>query len=209
MIKNYFKIAFRNLWKNKIFSFINITGLALGMAGAVLLIMDIQYELSVDQFHEKKDHIYKVYTENKVDGKLQSSEITPDPLAPALKQYYPEIKSVARVAETGRLLRFGDKKISVSGTYTEPAFLSMFSFPLVKGNAQTALTDPHSILITEQLAKKIFGDEDPMNKIIRADNTDNFTVAGVLKDLPNNSEFKFEYLLPWAFYQSKGWEHGS
>ncbi len=207
MFKNYFKIAWRNLFKNKVLSFINITGLALGMAGAVLLVMNIQYELGVDQFHAKKDHIYKAYNKNIINGKLEAWNVTSAFLAPALKKDYPEIKEVTRVLGTEKLFSYKDKKIKIQGNYADPYFLDMFSFPLLKGNAQTALNDPYSIVITEQLAKKIFGDEDPMNKIIRADNTDNFTITGVLKDLPFDTDFKFEYLVSWEFLKAKGIEN--
>ncbi len=207
MFRNYFKVALRNLIQNKVLSLINISGLALGMAGAVLLLLNIQYEFSVDQFHKKKDNIYKAYNKQMINGKLECGGATSPLLAQALKQDYPEIKNITRVASTEKMLRYGDKKIIVSGNFTDPSFLNMFSFPLVKGNAQTALKNISSIVITEQLARKIFGDEDPMNKIILADNTDNFTVAGVLKDLPYNTEFQFEYLLPWNFLKGKDSEH--
>lgn len=207
MLKNYFKIAWRNLFKNKVLSFINIAGLALGMAGAVLLVMNIQYESSIDQFHTKKDHIYKAYNKNIINGKLEAWNVTSASLAPALKKDYPEIKEVTRVSGTEKLCSYKDKKIKIQGNYADPYFLNMFSFPLLKGNVQTALNDPHSIVITEQLAKKIFGDEDPMNKIIRADNNDDFTITGVLKDLPFDTDFRFEYLVSWEFLKAKGIEN--
>lgn len=207
MFKNYFKIAWRNLFKNKVLSFINIAGLALGMAGAVLLVMNIQYEASIDQFHAKKDHIYKAYNKDIINGKLEAYNVTSASLAPALKKDYPEIKEATRVSGTEKLFSYKEKKIKIQGNYADPYFLNMFSFPLLKGNAQTALNDAHSIVITEQLAKKIFGDEDPMNKIIRADNADNFTITGVLKDLPFNTDFRFEYLVSWEFLKAKGIEN--
>ena len=197
MFINYLKIAWRNLWQNKVLSFINIAGLALGMASAALLIMNIQHELSFDQFHTRKNHIYKAYNKGVVNGNLECWNVTAPPLAPALKQEYGEIKNSVRVSGTEKLLAYGDKKLKAGGNFTDAAFLSMFSFPLVKGTAGNALADIHSIVITEALAKKLFGTEDPINKIIRADNADNFTVTGVLKDLPYNTEFRFEYLLPW------------
>ncbi len=209
MIKNYFRIAWRNLSKNSVLSFINIAGLALGMAGAVLLIMNIQYESGVDQFHSKKDYIYKAYNKDIINGKLEAWNVTSASLAPALRKDYPEIKEVTRVAGTEKLFSYKDKKIKIQGNYADPNFLDMFSFPLLKGSAQSALNDAHSIVITEQLAKKIFGDDDPMNKVIRADNTDNFTVTGVLRDLPFNTDFRFEYLVSWEFLKAKGIENAS
>ena len=197
MIKNYIIIALRNLLKSKLFSFINIAGLSIGMAGAILLLLWIENQLSIDQFHKKKDYLYKAYNKAIVDGSLQCWENTPPALASSLKQDYPEIKNVARVSATEKLFGYKDKKVEVIGIYTDPAFLNMFSFPLVKGNAQTGLKDAHSIFITEQLSKKIFGEEDPVNKVILADNSDNYTITGVMKNLPENTHFKFEYILPW------------
>lgn len=209
MLKNYLKIAWRNLTRNKINSIINISGLAMGMAGAVLLLLNVQYELGVDQFHAKKEYIYKAYNKGIVDGKLHSWNATPPPLAPALKKDYPEIKDVTRISPAEKLLSYGDKKLRANGSFTDPSFLRMFSFPLISGNAQTVLADVNSIVITQKLAKKLFDNEDPMNKIIRADNADNFKVTGVLKDPPYNTEFNFEYLLPWGFLKTKGIEHAA
>ena len=207
MFKNYFKTAIRNIVKNKVVSFINITGLSLGMAGAVLLMLNIQYDLSFDQFHEHRNTIFKAYNKDVVNGKLECWSITPPPLAPALKQEYPEIRNFARIAGTQKLLSYKSDKLKGNGSYADPSFLKMFSFPLVKGNLQTALADPHSIVITEDFAKKMFGDEDPVNKIIRADNADNFTVTGVLKNPPYNTAFRFEYLISWSFLKAKNIEH--
>ena len=197
MLKNYFKIAVRNLFKNKVLSFINITGLALGIAAAAMLLLNMRFEWSIDRFHEKKDYIYKAYNKAVMNGNVQCWDAVAAPLGPALKNDYPEIKQVARVAGTYKLFAHGDKMIQSFGNYTDAAFLNMFSFPLVKGNASTALKNVYAIVITETFAKKLFGDGDPINKIIRADNADNFTVTGVLKDLPGNTKFQFEYLLPW------------
>ncbi len=129
---------------------------------------------------------------------MLTSDVNSAPLGPALKKEYPQIQQIARVAPTGKMFDYNDKKIQVDGYYTDAAFLDMFSFPLVTGSNRTALKDPHSIVITESLAKKIFGAENPVNKIIRLDNAQNFTVTGVLKEIPQNSSFHFEYLLPWA-----------
>jgi ABC-type antimicrobial peptide transport system permease subunit len=197
MIKNYFAIAVRNLFKNPLFSVINITGLALGMAGAGILLLNIQYEFSVDQFHEKKDRVFKVYNKAVLNGRLQCYDATVAPLGPVLKNDFPSIKQMTRVAATGKLFNYKDKKLQAGGYYADEAFLNMFSFPLLSGNTQTALKDKHAIILTQQLAKKIFGDEDPVNKVINLDSADNVTVMGVLKDIPLNSSLKFDYLLPW------------
>jgi putative ABC transport system permease protein len=197
MIKNYFAIAVRNLFKNPLFSFINVSGLALGMAGAGILLLNIQYEFSVDQFHEKKDKVFKVYNKTTINSQLRCYDLTSEPLGPVLKNDFPKIKHMTRVASTGKLFDYKDKKLQAGGYYVDAAFLNMFSFPLLTGNTQTALKDQHAIFLTQQLAKKIFGDEDPINKVIQLDNTEHVTVMGVLKDIPLNSTLKFDYLLPW------------
>jgi hypothetical protein len=206
MFRNYCLIAFRNLFNNKVHSFITITGLSLGMAGAALLLLNIQYELSVDQFHSKKDQIYKIFNQGIVDGNTVHFDFCAPPLGAILLKDCPEIKNMTRVAGTSKLLAFADKRLQAGGTVADPAFLTMFSFPLVTGNAQTALQDAHAIVITEQLAKKLFGTTDPINKVIRVDNADNYIVTGILKDLPGNTKFEFEYLLPWSDF-SNNWNH--
>jgi ABC-type antimicrobial peptide transport system permease subunit len=206
MIRNYLKTAIRNLFKNGLLSFINISGLALGMAGAGLLLLNIQYEMSVDQFHEKKDRVFKVYNKTMTDGGLRVDDGTSAPLGPALQKEYPRILQMTRVAQTGKLFDYKGKKIQVNGCYTDEAFLDMFTFPLVTGNKRTALKDQYSIVITESLAKKIFGTEDPVNKVITLDNVQPVTVTGILKDPPANSSFHFEYLLPWTDYNTN-WDY--
>jgi len=203
MFSNYFKIALRNLVRNKLHSSINITGLALGMAAATLLLLNIHYGLSIDQFHEKKAHLYQAYTKGIINGELTCGDGTAGPLAPALKAY-PEISTVARMQYNNQLLRYADKKITAGGDVTDAAVLTMFSFPLEQGDVQTALKDPDDIVVTRQLARKLFGNDDPMGKIITTPTGNNFTVTGVLKDLPVNTQFTFEYLLPWARLHSDG-----
>src|ERR1044072_2142679 len=195
MIKNYFKTAFRNLFKTPLLSFINITGLALGMAGAGLLLLNIYYEISIDQFHEKKDQVFKVYNKTSVNDRLICHDHSQAPLGPAMQKECPGIKQMARIASTGKQVGYKDKMLQANGYYADAPFLNMFSFPLLAGSKQAALNDKHAIVITEKLAKKIFGEEDPLNKVIRLDNTRDVTVSGVLKDIPMNSSLKFEYLL--------------
>src|SRR5215213_6933333 len=205
MLKNYFKIAIRNLWKSKGFSFINIAGLAVGMASAVLIILWIANEVSYDKFHENKDRIYQAWNKATFSGKLQCWSTTPKILAKTLENDIPEIEEAARVNwPSNYLFSIGEKRLTLQGNIVDSNFLKIFSFPLVNGNPATVLNDMHSIVITETLSKKLFGDENPMGKVIKLDNQDNFTVTGILKDLPNNTRFKFEYLLPWSYLRYKG-----
>jgi putative ABC transport system permease protein len=207
MLKNYFKIAFRNLFKNKVHSLINIAGLALGMAAATLLLLNIQHGLSIDQFHEKKANLYLAYNKAFINGSIACYDATAAPLAPAL-QHYPEVKNVARLAGANMLFRYADKKIAATGNFTDPAFLSMFSFPLIAGNIQTALADPNDIVLTQQLAAKLFGSEDPINKVITTPTGNTFIVTGVLRDLPPNTQFNFQCLMSWTqFHSPSSWKN--
>jgi ABC-type antimicrobial peptide transport system permease subunit len=200
MIRNFFKVAYRNLLRNKGFSIINITGLAVGMASAILILLWIQNELSYDQFHEKKDRIYEAWNRARFDGKLMCWNTTPKILARTLEHDLPEVERAVRVNwGSNFLLTVGETKITRVGNMVDTGFLQLFSFPLLKGNAANALNDMHSIILTETLAKSLFGKEDAMGKIVKIENKDNFTVTGIAKDLPNNTRFKFEYLLPWSY----------
>jgi ABC-type antimicrobial peptide transport system permease subunit len=205
MLRNYLKIAFRNLLRNKAFSIINILGLAIGMASSILILLWIQNEVSYDQFHEKKERIYEAWNKAQFSGKLQCWNTTPKVLARALEKDLPEVEHAVRVNwPSNYLFSIGEKRLTVMGNIVDSNFLQVFSFPLVKGNPQLALMDMHNIVLTEKLARKIFGNEDPMGKVIKIDNKDNFTVTGIVKDLPNNTRFNFEYLLPWAYLRSQG-----
>jgi len=205
MLKNYLKIALRNLFRNKAFSAINIAGLAIGMASAILILLWIQNEISYDQFHEKKDRIYEAWNRAHFSGKLQCWNTTPKVLARTLERDIPEVEQATRVNWSRNFLfSVGEKRLTVQGNMVDSNFLQMFSFPLLKGNSKLALMDMHSIVLTEKLAQKIFGNEDPMGKVIKIDNKDNFTVTGIARDLPNNTRFNFEYLLPWSYARYRG-----
>lgn len=205
MFSNYLKIAVRNLLKNKGFSFINILGLSVGMASAILILLWINHEMSYDQFHEKKDRIYEAWNKDTFSGKLQCWNTTPKIFARTVERDFPEVEMATRVNwPSNFLFTIGEKKLTVSGNIVDSNFLNVFSFPLVKGDPNTVLKDMYSIVLTEKLAKSFFGEEDPMGKVVRIDSKDNFTVTGIVKDLPNNTRFKFEYLLPWAYLRKLG-----
>jgi putative ABC transport system permease protein len=209
MFSSYLKVAWRNITRNKVHSLINMMGLALGMAGAILLLLNIRFGLNFDQFHEKKANLYTTYNRGNINGQLTCWNATAPPLAPALKNEFPEIKNAARVMGSARLLRYADKRINAQGNFVDPAFLSMFSFPLLQGNAASVLGDANGIVLTQQLATKLFGSDDPVSKTITTPTGDNFIVTGVLKDLPENTRFKFEYLLSWQYLQINGRNAGN
>ena len=210
MIKNYFKTAWRNLTRGKSFSFINISGLAIGMAGAVLILLWLQNEVSFDKFHKNKNDLYQVYgLTGNTDGHAVAIDVTSQPMAPALKQNYPEVEAATRVADVSSFLFTADNKsfTNIKGDFVDPSFLSMFTFPLIDGNKNDQLKNVYSITITQKLAQKLFGNEDAMGKIIRIDSVDNFTVTGILKNLPSNTRFDFEYLLPWDYLKKIDWNN--
>jgi len=206
MLRNFFKVTLRNLWRNKSFSTINILGLAIGMASALLIGLWIDNELSVDRFYTHKDRIYHMYSREMFNGNLDANGRTPSPLAAELKTSYPEVEDASRHRTVYFLMTEGEKHFNLEGAFVDSGFLSILDFPLLKGNARTALNDRHCIVLTEHLANSLFGAQDPMGKIVRIDSTDNFTVTGILKDLPPNTEFTFQYLLPWSYVDQLGWD---
>ncbi|WP_462264107.1 ABC transporter permease [Mucilaginibacter sp.] len=205
MLKNYFKIAWRNLGRNLSFSVINILGLSIGMASALLILLWIQNEVSYDRFHEKDNRLYRINNRDKFDGELHAWESTPKVLAGTLKREYPEVEDAARISDVSFLVIQGEKRLNMSGYFTDPGFFNLFSFPLVAGKPD-ALNAPNHIVLTQKSAQKLFGDQNAIGKTVTLDSTARFTVAGVLKDLPNNTRFDFEYLLPWSYMKKLGWD---
>jgi putative ABC transport system permease protein len=206
MIRNFFIIAFRNLRRNRVFSTINILGLAIGMASAILIGLRIQNELGFDRFHVKETRLYMAYRSENDGGEIKANNFTPKILAPTLKSDYPEIEDAVRMRNANFLFTVGDRHFNVPGNFTDGGFLSMFNFPLLEGDPTTALRGPGDIVITESLSKKLFGNQPAFGKQIKIDSVDLFTVKGILKDLPDNTQFKFEYLLPWTYLKKIGWD---
>jgi len=200
MFSNYLKIAYRNLLRNKGFSFINILGLAIGIASSMLIFLWIQNEVTYDQFHAKKERIYEAWNREEFSGKLQCWSTTPKILGPTMQQEFPEVELATR-CDWSRTMLFtvGEKNLSVSGNIVDSSFLRVFSFPLLKGNAAKVLEAPNSIVVTEKFAKKFFGEQDPVGKTVQINRTEVYTVTGLLKDLPKNTRFDFEYLVPWSY----------
>jgi len=209
MLRNYFKITVRIIKKSKVYSFINISGLAVGMACCILIFLWVKDELSFDRFHENADVIYRV-TDRYPDSSAgyRSSAVSAWPLAEALKNDFPEIVESARLRIlTHRLISYKDKKFYENDfVAVDPSFLKMFSFPLVKGDITTALTEPNTILISEETAPRYFGTEDPIGKVLNYNNNTDFKVIGVLKDVPQNSHIRFDFLVPFeSTLRALGW----
>jgi len=201
--------------RNKGFSAINITGLAVGMAAAILILLWIQNETSYDQFHKNKNRIYEVWNRVPMQGKLQSWNTVSAPLARVLEKDLPEVERAVRVVNSSSFLfSVGDKKLVKSGNMVDTGFLQMFSFPMLQGNPATALNNIHGMVLTEKAAKSLFGKEDAMGRVIKLKDQGDFTVTGVLKDLPNNTRFDFEFLisianLKYGEGQDLGWNDNS
>ena len=198
MFRNYFKIAFRNIVRHKAFAAINIAGLAIGMACSIFILLWVQNELSYDKFHKNADYIYRL-----PGGGATNS----GPMVPELKAKIPAIKNFVRFSQPATTVfergakRFEEKAVF----YADSTLLQVFSFPLINGNAETALTRPDAVLITEDMAKKYFGTEDPIGKFLKRDNKDNVVVTGVLKNIPANSHLQFDFIMPMSAIAQSDW----
>lgn len=188
MLKHFFAIALRTLRKNKAHSFLNIFGLAIGIACAGLIFLWVEDEVQFDSNNLKKDRIYLVKTNSKTDNGVFTHSSTPGPLASALQAGIPGISATCRVSEDENPILFsiGERSIYASGKYAEPSLFGIFTLPFVQGNPKNAFAQPYSIVLTAKTAKKIFGDaKDVIGKTIRADHKQDYIVTGVIKDLPN------------------------
>lgn len=197
MIRNNFKIAWRNLLKSKGYATINIIGLAIGMAAVLMIAIWVQNQSQFDNFYSNKDNLYRVWNKYEDVGQIGMSNITSGPASVTLKAEYPEVEHAARVYwNVDRLLSFDENKIKSKGTEVDPSFMEMFDFKLLKGNRSQVLSGPQNIILTESLSKKIFGDTDPLNKTLILDNNEPYQVSGIIADLPSNTDFDFNYLIP-------------
>ncbi len=206
MIKNYIVVTLRNIFKHKGYAFINIAGLAIGMACCLLISIWVLDELSYDRFHENAPSLFRVEENQHYSGRIYHVTVTPYPLGPALKDEIAGIKDATRVVWAGgQLLRYKDKAFFESNIRAvDPSFFQMFTFPLLKGDKDRALDSPHSLVISEEIAEKYFPDEDPVGKVITVNNTLEFTVTGVLQEVPHNSYLQFDMLVPYAFLEKEG-----
>jgi putative ABC transport system permease protein len=209
MFKTYFNTMIRNLSRNKTYSFLNIFGLAIGIACAGLIFLWVEDEVNYDSFNAKKNRLYFVRVNQIYDTYTATFSSTPGVMAPAMQAEIPGIANTCRVTEdqTSLLFSMGDKSVYASGKYAEPSLFNMFTLPFVQGNAKSAFTQLYSIVITEKTAKKFFGnDKNVLGKTVRANNKQDYVVTGVLKDLPENSTLQFEWLAPFEiFYQQSPW----
>jgi len=195
----HLKIMLRNLRRGGIYSAINVGGLAIGMAAAILILAWIYHEWSYDRFYAKEKNLYVVYCRSTVSDGIQIQDWTPWPLGTILKTDYPEIARTARIRDEVFLYANGDARFKIQTGCTDPDFLTMFDFPLLQGNRETAFNDPYSVILTQKAAIRLFGKENPMGQTLLVDNQYPMTVTGVMKDLPGNTRFQFEALASVAF----------
>lgn len=201
MFRNYFKIAFRNLQRNKIYSFINIAGLSIGLACAMLILLYVKDEVSYDRFHKNVNNIYRIVTQS-IDKNGNKGRKDPNSgylQGPRFAQNIPGIKSFVRVQSGNENIKTGTEVKDQDLLYVDSSFFSVFSFPLLSGNPQTCLKDPYSIVLSEDAAKKQFGTTDVIGKIVMLKDDSVFVphkVTAIAKKCPQNSSIKFEMLLP-------------
>ncbi len=198
MFRNYLTVAIRSLLRYPAYTLINIVGLAIGLASCMLILRYVWDELSYDRYHPHVDRVYRVVDDIESAGQMVRTAGSPSGWGPALKRDFPEIELFARVRGTTSVWfimheerRYYEKKV----IWADAALLDMFSIPLVAGNPRTALTEPYSIVISEEMAFKYFGDEDPMGKVLRADNVWDFTVTGVMRNIPANSHLRPDMIM--------------
>ena len=202
MLRNYLTVAIRNLGRQKTFGAINILGLAIGMATCILIVRYIQDELSFDGWHTKADRIYRVIRETKSGGESGYLPHTSGALAQALQQDFPEVEKAVRVLPFFVDVRLGEKKFEMNICVADPEMFEVFDFPFVKGNLETAFPNPNAIAITQSAAKRLFGDGDPIGKAITVESRHHGgerIVTSVLKDVPRNATFRFDYVATAVF----------
>jgi len=202
MFRNYLKIAWRNMLHNKVYSALNIVGLAAGMAVALLIGLWIYSQYTYDRFLPGYNQLYQVKLNFYHSGEIQTQQGSALPLIEEFRKNYPEVKYASETDwGSQHSLVVADKKLSPWGLAVGADFLKMFPYPLLKGNFNSVFKEPNSILLTESVAKALFGDQDPINKTIRIDNKNNVTVTGVMQDVPVNSTLQFTYLLPYSYLE--------
>ena len=202
MLKTYFKIALRNLRKNIPFTVINISGLTLGLTCSILIFLWVKDEYSIDAFHKNGDQIYIVVSREYADNEINGTYDTPGLLADELPKVMPEVNLACAYSwNEYHTITTGEKKVKRPGSFAGTDFFKIFSFPLLRGNLETALKSPESIAISQELAEVLFGSSDAaINKTVRFDNYRDLKVTAVFENIPANSSEQFDYLINWHFF---------
>ncbi|KIO74642.1 cell division protein FtsX [Pedobacter lusitanus] len=201
MFKLDLKIALRSLWKNKGYTLINVGGLAIGLASCMILLLYVAYEWSYDRQFTNFDKTYVIYNNAKTDTQTFSWAWTPNGMADEVKSKIPGVAYTSRSSYPEEaLLSNGEKNFKKKCVYTDPSFLKIFDYKVIKGNQNLALNNINSVILTKTLAKNLFGDEDPINKTVKLENTEVLKVEAVIEDVPKNSSIQFDYLMPWSLF---------
>jgi putative ABC transport system permease protein len=207
MLKSYFKIAFRNMNRHKGYTFLNVAGLAIGMAACLLIALYVRHELSYDTYHPAADRLYRVAIDIQSQAGNRVFAKTSAPLAAALQKDFPQVEKVTRLnKQNSQLVSYGPGKSFYENNFylADPSIFEVFTLPLLKGNSQTVLNRPGTLVITEELAKKYFGNTEPLGKILKVDN-EPFEVTGVLQTLPYNSHLKIDLITSLATWAKQDW----
>jgi len=200
MLKNYFKIAWRNLFRNKGFSITNLLGLTIGMTCTMLILLWVKDELTYDKFHSNYDNIYEVIANRDFKNQVFTDYNMVLPLNQAIEKSIPQVKNaVVTTWSQSNVLSYGELKLKQKGYTVGGRYFDMFSWKFIRGNAATALSDPSSIVLTLSAAKALFGNADPINKIVKIDNDKNFKVTAILDNPPGNSTFQFDFIKPFNY----------
>ncbi len=195
--RSYLKVAFRNIRRQKVFSGINILGLALGMACCLVVLLFVRQELSFDRFHENSERIYRIRDEIQRSAGVFETVRVSSWIGPALVEALPELKDEAKLVRFAGVVDGGGKRFDERLFFADPSFLRIFSFPLIRGGKEAALSDPGSMVITRMAAEKYFGSDDPMGRTLTVDGKYEFKVSGILADIPVNSHVRFDFLAPF------------
>ncbi|HEY9008716.1 MAG TPA: ABC transporter permease [Ohtaekwangia sp.] len=207
MLKNYITAAFRNLYKNKGFSAINILGLSVGLASFVLITLYVYHELSMDRFNTKADRIYRIVENLRTENELLLQSTSSPPMGPKLVQEFPEVQSFVRFLETGLLVKKDNVSFYEDECYlADSSVFDIFTFPLLKGNAKTALTEPNTTVLTEKTARKYFGDQDPVGQSLEMDG-EQYKITGIMADVPENAHFTFDILVSFSSWSTHNKEN--
>lgn len=202
MLKNYFKIAWRNLFRHKGFAASNLLGLTIGMTCSILIFLWVHDEVSYDRFHTNYDNIYQIIANRDFKNHVFTDRNMVFPLAKSLESGYSNIKNAVEMSYPGdHIIQYGDAKLKKNGYAVSEHFFDVFSWKFIRGNAATAITDPSSIVLTQSAAKAFFGKEDPINKTLKLDNDRNFKVTAIIADAPDNSTFKFDFICLFDYSQ--------
>lgn len=201
MFKLDLKIALRSLWKNKGYTLINVGGLAIGLASCMILLLYVAYEWSYDRQFTNFEKTYIIYNNVKTTTKTFSWAWTPNAMADEVRS---KITGVAYASHSSypqeQVISNGEKTFKKKAVYTDPSFLKIFDYKIVKGNPNTLLTNINSVILTESMAKNLFGDEDPINKMVKLQNTEVLKVEAVIQDVPKNSSIQLDYIMPWTLF---------